>query len=108
VYTCPSTYVIVDFSSRSFFGMFGGTERPSKTYSSLPPHWSLSLRFDILLFSSLETVDYVDIFIDSVAQGRYNRQGTNTFIGICSSSDGLVFYNKNITTHTASSVLIEF
>ena len=71
VYTCPSTYVIPDYSSQSFFGMFGGTERTSKTYSSLPPHWSLSLRFDILLFNSLESVDYVDIYIDSTAYGRY-------------------------------------
>jgi len=88
--------------------MFGGAERPSKTYSSLPPHWSLSLRLDILLFCSLESVDYVDIFIDSVAQGHYNRQGPGTFLGICSSSDGIVFYNKNITAHTGSSVLLEF
>ena len=108
MYTCPSTYVIPDYSSRSFFGMFGGTERPSKTYSSLPPHWSLSVRFDILLFYSLESVDYFEIFIDSTAYGSYIKQGGGAYIGICSSSDTLVFYNKNITTHTASSVLIEF
>jgi len=53
VYNCPANFY-VDFSGRSYLGMLGLNETPSKTFTGLPPHWSLSVRFDVLLFSSLD------------------------------------------------------
>lgn len=41
VYTCPAN-TFIDYASRTFMGMFGKGETNQKTYSSLPPHWSLS------------------------------------------------------------------
>jgi hypothetical protein len=66
VYNCPS-YTFIDYSGRSFYGMFGKSEIAEKTFVSLPPHWSLSVRFDILLFSSFDPspFDYVRVKLDS-------------------------------------------
>jgi len=49
--------------------MFGEGDKPSKTFSNLPSHWSLSIRFDLLLFSSLATSDKINVLIDNVNYG---------------------------------------
>lgn len=65
IYNCPD-YDYIDYSGNTFFGMFDYSTRPEKTFTSLPPHWSLSVRLDLLLFASLDATDSGDILIDSV------------------------------------------
>ena len=107
MYTCPANSLI-DYASKTFMGMYGKSETNSKSYSSLPPHWSLSLRFDMLMFSSLDSNDYIEVLIDSVAYGKYSKSAAdgvqicNTYTGY---NDILNLYNKNIS-HTASTVTI--
>jgi len=107
VYTCPA-YTFIDFASRTFMGMYGKGETNSRTYSSLPPHWSLSLRFDMLMFSSLDATDYISVLIDSVTYSKYSKNAADG-VQICNSlsncNDILNLYNKNIS-HTSSSVTI--
>jgi len=107
VYTCPANYLI-DYASRTFMGMYGKSETNSKTYSNLPPHWSLTLRFDMLMFSSLDATDYISVLIDSVVYGKYSK-GPGDGVSICNTYSGyndiLNLYNRNIS-HTASSVTI--
>ena len=63
IYTTCINYDFVDYSSRHFLGMFGGGDITSKTFSNLPPHWSLSVRMDILIFSSFDPSDgdYIEV-----------------------------------------------
>jgi len=85
--------------------MFGLNETTSKTFPNLPPHWSLSVRFDVLMFSNMDSNDYLKVYLDSNIQGLFSKP---LFSGypICSLYDNLFFYNKNLTSHTASSITV--
>ena len=60
-------------------GMFGKKEYPTKTFSSLPPHWSLSLRFDLLMYASFDVDDYIEVKIDDIAYGHFTKASTDTY-----------------------------
>jgi len=66
------------------------------------------LRFDMLMFSSLDANDFISVLIDSVLYGKYSKtaaagvQICNTYSGY---NDILNLYHKNIS-HTATSVTI--
>ena len=84
--------------------MFGNNEQPTLIKNGLIPHWSLSVRLDILLFGSIDADhDYAEVKIDNVSYGKFTKDYTNG-IKICSSSssgyyDDLILFNKNIS-HT--------
>lgn len=102
----------VDYSGRQYFGVFGEGEIAAKTFPGLPPHWSLSLRMDVLLYSSVDLDDYIEVKINSVAYGHYTKKSSEGHL-ICTDDGGffvtyydeLVFFNQNLT-HSASSVEI--
>lgn len=88
-----------------------GAGRPttSKTWSNLPPHWSISIRLDLMLMDYyLATTDPVNIFIDSVLQLTYFRN-VPTSASPCDYGypDLIVLGYKNITGHTASTLSLE-
>lgn len=77
MYNCPATSFI-DYGSKTFYGMFSYREVAQKTFSSLPPHWSLSIRFDMLLFASFDGGDYSSVLIDSSIVSTFTK-GLNDF-----------------------------
>jgi len=86
--------------------MIGLNETTSKTFSDLPPHWSLSVRFDVIAINANKwSTSYLKIYLDSVLQATYTYQN-NYFWKICSSADNLILYNKNLTTHTKTSITV--
>lgn len=85
-------------------GMLGqGRELQTKTFTGLPPHWSLSLRVDILLFGAYTATDFVDVLIDSVSYGKVYMDTSQGYT-ICESAhvDYVALYAANATSHTAS------
>ena len=81
-------------------------ETTTKTFSDLPPHWSLSVRFDVIAINANKwSTSYLKIYLDSVLQATYTYQN-NYFWKICSNADNLILYNKNLTTHTKTSITV--
>ena len=58
------------------------------------------------MYSTLDTNDYIEVKIDGIAYGHYVKSSTSDGYSFCSSYDLLNLYNKNLTTHTASSVKV--
>jgi len=46
-------------------------ETASKTFTGLPPHWSVSVRFDILMAASMGYDDNLILNIDTYGYGAY-------------------------------------
>ncbi|EAS02591.2 zinc finger lsd1 subclass family protein (macronuclear) [Tetrahymena thermophila SB210] len=109
VFTCAATSY-VDFSALSVFGIFGKTNSiTKKTVSSLPPHWSASIRFDMLLYQALDSgLDYVSIQSDTQTPEKFLKNANNDGVKLCgtTSNDILILYNKNFT-HSASSLTLQ-
>jgi len=52
--------------------MIGNYATASKTFINLPSHWSLSVRFDIIMFDNLhEEADYLRVYLDSTLREIY-------------------------------------
>jgi len=83
-----------------------GYENAIKTFTNLPPHWSLSVRFDIIFFDiATDNDDYLRVYLDSTPREIYKKYadyGTQ----ICGAKDYLLFFSSNMTTHTASSITV--
>ncbi|KAL4490436.1 hypothetical protein ABPG72_002646 [Tetrahymena utriculariae] len=109
VFTCAST-TYVDFSALCVFGIFGKTNTiTKKTVSSLPPHWSASIRFDMLLYQALDSgLDFVNIQSDTQTPDKFQKNANNDGVKLCgtTSNDILVLYNKNFT-HQANSLTLQ-
>ncbi|KAL4429540.1 hypothetical protein ABPG74_014315 [Tetrahymena malaccensis] len=102
-----------EFSNQSVLGFYGLDNQYSKqTFSNLPPHWSISVRFDLILYQSLDGPPENDtIYVkingntDSYLKlnpggGIYSCKANNKARGW---GDELVLYYRNFT-HSESSI----
>ena len=70
--------------------MFGSNETATKTFSDLPPHWSLSVRFDVIMINAFQwSESFLRIYLDSVLAGLYTYQNI-FFWYVCSYADNLL------------------
>ncbi|EAR95046.2 TNFR/NGFR cysteine-rich region family protein (macronuclear) [Tetrahymena thermophila SB210] len=110
-YYCSNT-LFSDWSGQKYYtGVLVKGQTQTKTISQLPPHWSLSVRFDLLLSGCVDSTknDVFKIYIDNNlvdSQTKNPNDGLKICIqnaeqGTC--NDELVLYQKNIT-HSSSSV----
>ncbi|EAR90503.3 zinc finger lsd1 subclass family protein (macronuclear) [Tetrahymena thermophila SB210] len=99
-----------EFSNQSVMGFFGlGATTSTRTFTNIPPHWSISIRFDLILYQSLDiNEDYIYVKINgntdtyvkqNPAGGYYTCITTNQY------KDELVLYYYNIT-HSSSSLAV--
>ncbi|EAR90505.2 zinc finger lsd1 subclass family protein (macronuclear) [Tetrahymena thermophila SB210] len=98
-----------EFSNQSVMGFFGqGDTTSSKTFTNIPPHWSLSIRFDLILYQSLDPNDYIYVKINGNTD-TYQKQSAGGGQFLCFPSNGwrdeLVLYYYNIT-HSSSSITV--
>ncbi|EAS06674.2 zinc finger lsd1 subclass family protein (macronuclear) [Tetrahymena thermophila SB210] len=114
VTTCLLTD-FTEYSQKNVLGIFGlGHNTTSKTFQNLPPHWSISIRFDLLLYRSLDPNDYIYVDINGEIN-TYQKQGPRTGYQICRPEpappiretypDELVLYQKTFT-HSNSSIKV--
>ncbi|KAL4468609.1 hypothetical protein ABPG74_005112 [Tetrahymena malaccensis] len=101
---------LTEFSNQSVMGIFGlGDTTSSKTFNDLPPHWSLSIRFDLLLSQTLDPIDFIYIKINENTDNYQKFIPTGGY-KICTASslygDELVLYHYN-TTHSSSSIGVQ-
>ncbi|EAR90506.3 zinc finger lsd1 subclass family protein (macronuclear) [Tetrahymena thermophila SB210] len=103
---------LTEFSNQSAMGFFGlGATTSSKVYTGIPPHWSLSVRFDLILYLTLDPNDLILVQIDQNSQNNdgYTKDafynGYKTCIPSNQFGDELVLYYRNIT-HTDSNLKI--
>ncbi|KAL4504946.1 hypothetical protein ABPG73_021793, partial [Tetrahymena malaccensis] len=110
----PSSSFVDWVGNQKLNGIFQQNSQ-QKMYSTLPPHWSLSLRFDLLLYGDVDTTkgDQIQIFIDGNLQDTFTKVNKRDGYVICyqvvffiQCQDELILYQKNIT-HSQSSVTIE-
>ncbi|KAL4494181.1 hypothetical protein ABPG73_018700 [Tetrahymena malaccensis] len=99
-----------DFSKGNMFGVFAKeTPNLQKIYQNLPPHWSLSVRVDVLLYKSVDN-EKVNVVLDGTTYKTYSK-GTKDGVKIClgssSYNDQLYFFQQNIT-HTNSQLNLQF
>ena len=87
--------------------MIGNNATASKTFLNLPSHWSLSVRFDILMFDTLfGDADYLRVYLDSSLQEIYKKTHYYSY-SICGSSDYyFVLFRSNMTNHKADSITV--
>ncbi|EAR88128.2 zinc finger lsd1 subclass family protein (macronuclear) [Tetrahymena thermophila SB210] len=113
--TCNTQSDFIDWAGNQNLNGILQENSQQKTYSSLPPHWSLSLRFDLLLYGDVDQTkgDQIQIFIDGNLQDTYTKNNKGDGIVICykivffiQCVDELILYHKNIT-HSSSSVIIQ-
>ncbi|KAL4476414.1 hypothetical protein ABPG74_010147, partial [Tetrahymena malaccensis] len=102
----------VDWSGNQNYNGILKLNLQQKTYNNLPPHWSLSIRFDLVLYGPIDNNlgDYIQINLDGV-QDTISK-GPFDGLNICSNllfnwNDELILYFKNIT-HSSSSVTVQF
>ncbi|KAL4489764.1 hypothetical protein ABPG72_022404 [Tetrahymena utriculariae] len=110
-YYCNNT-LFSDWSGQKYYtGVLVQGQNQNKTFTQLPPHWSLSVRFDLLLSGCLNSAnnDVFKIYIDNTQVDQYTKN-PNDGLKICmqnsdqgTCNDELVLYQKNIT-HSNSSV----
>ncbi|KAL4493947.1 hypothetical protein ABPG72_021964 [Tetrahymena utriculariae] len=113
IYTCTSTSQYVDWVGNQNFNGVLQQDIQQRTYNSLPPHWSLSLRFDLLLYGEVDqsSGEQIQIVIDGNLQDTFTKNSTDGDI-ICYNIiwlqhyDELILYQKNIT-HSQNSVNIK-
>jgi len=105
-----NTTVYLDFSGNNFVGLFTANSAETKTFTGLPPHWSLSLRMDIILYGSFDTDEFVYLYVDGVQKGKYTKTTSDT-LSLCNyyktKLEILVLHRVNVT-HTSSQAEIKF
>ncbi|KAL4498782.1 hypothetical protein ABPG73_003579, partial [Tetrahymena malaccensis] len=110
---CEQT-TFTEFSYNNYLGSFNRNDNNQiiKIVSNLPPHWSLSVRFDLLLINYHQSNDYVKINMDSNSF-IYTKQSVGSGYSICHNYNAnavqyyeeiLLFY-QNIT-HQSSTLNI--
>jgi len=50
--------------------------------------------------------EYLRIDLDSIPQGSYTYEAKGAWV-MCSGDDNLLFFNKNLTTHTANTFTVD-
>ncbi|KAL4429542.1 hypothetical protein ABPG74_014317 [Tetrahymena malaccensis] len=101
VQQCQNTD-FTEYANQNVMGIFGyGLDTSQKTFSGLPPHWSVSIRFDLILYRSLDPpVDYINVTISGETD-KYLKDGAAAGYFLCIPSntwaDQLVLFYKNLT-----------
>ncbi|EWS75787.1 zinc finger lsd1 subclass family protein (macronuclear) [Tetrahymena thermophila SB210] len=101
---------LTEFSNQSVMGFFGlGATTSTKIYTGIPPHWSLSVRFDLILYETLDLNDSIQVQInqncDTYTRDVCCSNGYKTCLPSNLFDDKLVLYYRNIT-HTDSNLNI--
>ncbi|EAR90495.3 zinc finger lsd1 subclass family protein (macronuclear) [Tetrahymena thermophila SB210] len=109
VYLCGATD-FTEFANTTALGWFGyGNNSTSKNFTNLPPHWSITIRFELILYESLDPNDYIYVNIngqtdayqkDAYWLGYYFCYLNNYYY------DEIVLFHKNFTSHTDSFINI--
>jgi len=88
-------------------GLLGNNATATKTFPNLPSHWSLSVRFDILMFDrKAENVIYLRVYLDSSLREIYSKS-YDWSLSLCGSWDNFLLFSSNMTNHTANSITVE-
>ncbi|KAL4433166.1 hypothetical protein ABPG74_010861 [Tetrahymena malaccensis] len=108
--TLCQTTDFTEFSNQSVMGFFGlGDTTSTKTFTNIPAHWSLSVRFDLILYQSLDLYqDYIYVKINGNTDSyeKFNAAGGyKTCIPSNYYGDELVLYYYNFT-HSSSSITV--
>ncbi|KAL4487128.1 hypothetical protein ABPG72_001580 [Tetrahymena utriculariae] len=101
-----------EYSQKYIVGKYSSTDSNpnpiTRTYSSLPPHWSIAFSFDLILFNILNwSNDKLQILADNNVQNTYQKESINPSRSFCTNSyyDTLKLYHVNIT-HSSPTVQI--
>ncbi|EAR90502.2 zinc finger lsd1 subclass family protein (macronuclear) [Tetrahymena thermophila SB210] len=109
VFLCGATD-FTEFANSTALGWLGtASNSTQRTFTNLPPHWSISIRFELILYQSLDPDDSIQVTLngqtdsyrkDKYWLGYYFCYPNNYYY------DEIVLYYKNITTHTSSSLTV--
>ncbi|KAL4468612.1 hypothetical protein ABPG74_005115 [Tetrahymena malaccensis] len=109
VYLCGATD-FTEFANTTTLGWLGLRNNSTQNnFTNLPPHWSISVRFELILYQSLDPDDYVYVNIngqtdayqkDAFWLGYYFCKLKNSYY------DEIVLFHKNLTSHTDSFINI--
>ncbi|EGR31910.1 zinc finger lsd1 subclass family protein, putative, partial [Ichthyophthirius multifiliis] len=123
-FQCFDQSQLIEYRQKNVFGIFG-SDSPIvyKKYQNLPPHYSLAIQLDILLYKNTDDkkskFDYVQIYFDSTLDSTfqiYNQKGFQ----ICQ-ADKIFTYDKKFIhfgdsikrihsnfTHTNENFVLQF
>ncbi|EAR90494.3 zinc finger lsd1 subclass family protein (macronuclear) [Tetrahymena thermophila SB210] len=109
VYLCGAVD-FTEFANTSALGWFGlGNNSTSKNFTNLPPHWSITIRFELILYQSLDPNDYIYVTINGQTD-TYQKDGPQLGYYFCVPNnycyDEIVLFHKNFTSHTDSFINI--
>ncbi|KAL4495998.1 hypothetical protein ABPG72_015420 [Tetrahymena utriculariae] len=109
VYLCGATD-FTEFANATALGWFGyGNNSTSKNFTNLPPHWSITVRFELILYQSLDPNDYIYVNINGQTD-TYQKDGWWLGYYFCYLNnyyyDEIVLFHKNFTSHTDSFINI--
>ncbi|KAL4505293.1 hypothetical protein ABPG72_016360 [Tetrahymena utriculariae] len=107
---CGDQTSFQDYSKANMFGIFAKeTPNLQKIYQNLPPHWSLTVRVDVLLYKSVDN-EKVNVVLDGKTYKTYTKDkydGVKICIANSKYNDELYFFQQNIT-HTDSQFKLQF
>ncbi|KAL4462749.1 hypothetical protein ABPG72_019585 [Tetrahymena utriculariae] len=109
VYLCGATD-FTEFAQTTALGWFGlGNNSTSKNFTNLPPHWSITVRFELILYQSLDLDDYIYVNINGQSDA-YQKDVWYYGYYFCNLNnniqDEIVLFHKNFTSHTVSFINI--
>ncbi|KAL4462747.1 hypothetical protein ABPG72_019583, partial [Tetrahymena utriculariae] len=109
VFLCGPTD-FTEFAQTTALGWFGlGNNSTSKNFANLPPHWSITVRFELILFQSLDLNDYIYVNINGQTD-TYQKDASQNGYYFCFPNnyylDEIVLFHKNFTSHTDSFINI--
>ncbi|KAL4489108.1 hypothetical protein ABPG73_005595 [Tetrahymena malaccensis] len=103
----------VDFNFKYIVGQYDKNLNSSpiiRTYSSLPPHWSLAFSFDLIIYNIInwKIQDKLDILVDNNKQDTYSFENISPSRSFCLQNqyDTLKLYHVNVT-HSQPSVQLQ-
>ncbi|EAR84803.2 zinc finger lsd1 subclass family protein (macronuclear) [Tetrahymena thermophila SB210] len=96
-----------EYKTKYIIGQYSSNSNSSpiiRTYSSLPPHWSIAFSFDLILFNikNWSSSDKLEISVDNNVQTSYQKESISPSKSFCTSSyyDTLKLYHINVTHST--------
>ncbi|KAL4466277.1 hypothetical protein ABPG73_005198 [Tetrahymena malaccensis] len=103
----------LEYNTKYIIGQYSSDQNSNpivRTYSSLPPHWSIALSFDLILFNinDWSIKDKLEISVDNNIKDTYLKENINPSKSFCMSSqyDSLKLYHINVT-HSSPSVQLK-
>ncbi|KAL4468610.1 hypothetical protein ABPG74_005113 [Tetrahymena malaccensis] len=105
VYLCGASD-FTEFANTTVLGWLGyGNNSTSKNFTNLPPHWSITIRFELILYESLDPNDYIYVNINGQTD-TYQKDASTYGYYFCYLNnyyyDEIVLFHKNFTSHTDS------